>query len=180
VIGSAPLSKAKSAHVPRQRGHLPAGGGLGHAQFRGAAGEAALFGDAAEGPEGGEEVHAPMVHGHAGNATNAQRVAHRQVLDDLIASAIAAHGLAQLRRRLDTHEVGFSPIHDAADLFEDPQFRARQALVSVPDEELGPVRMSSSGSRSWAAFRGPAAWRTSASCCAASTRAGASWSRPRA
>jgi crotonobetainyl-CoA:carnitine CoA-transferase CaiB-like acyl-CoA transferase len=35
------------------------------------------------------------------------------------------------------NEVGFSPIYDIADVFADPQFQARQAIVSVPDGELG-------------------------------------------
>ena len=43
--------------------------------------------------------------------------------------------------RLHAHEVGFSPIYDASDIFADPQFIAREAIVSVPDEELGDVRM---------------------------------------
>jgi crotonobetainyl-CoA:carnitine CoA-transferase CaiB-like acyl-CoA transferase len=74
-------------------------------------------------------------------ATNEQRVRHRDELDAIVAAAIGALDLAQLRDRLDAHEVGFSPIYDAADVFADPQFKAREALVSVPDDELGPIRM---------------------------------------
>jgi crotonobetainyl-CoA:carnitine CoA-transferase CaiB-like acyl-CoA transferase len=46
-----------------------------------------------------------------------------------------------LRSRLHAHEVGFSPIYDAADIFADPHFIARNAIVSVADDELGEVRM---------------------------------------
>ena len=46
-----------------------------------------------------------------------------------------------MRTTLHAHEVGFSPIYDAADIFADPHFIARQTIVSVPDEELGDVRM---------------------------------------
>jgi crotonobetainyl-CoA:carnitine CoA-transferase CaiB-like acyl-CoA transferase len=74
-------------------------------------------------------------------ATNEVRVRHRDELDALVGGAIAQLDLAHLRQRLDSHEVGFSPIYDIADVFEDPQFRAREAIVSVPDDELGPVRM---------------------------------------
>lgn len=74
-------------------------------------------------------------------ATNALRVRHRDELDALIGSAIGAIDLQALRTRLDAHEVGFSPIYDAADIFADPHFAAREALVSVDDPELGPVRM---------------------------------------
>lgn len=74
-------------------------------------------------------------------ATNALRVRHRDELDALIGAAIGAIDLQALRTRLDAHEVGFSPIYDAADIFADPHFAAREALVSVDDPELGPVRM---------------------------------------
>ena len=33
------------------------------------------------------------------------------------------------------------PIYDAADIFADPHFIAREAIVRVADEELGEVRM---------------------------------------
>lgn len=74
-------------------------------------------------------------------ATNAQRVANREAIDGIVGSAIREMDMPELRRRLEAHEVGFSPIYDAADVFEDPQFRAREAIVSVPDPELGSVRM---------------------------------------
>jgi crotonobetainyl-CoA:carnitine CoA-transferase CaiB-like acyl-CoA transferase len=73
--------------------------------------------------------------------TNALRVRHRAEIDAIVGEAIAGLSLQELRERLDAHEVGFSPIYDAADIFADPQFQARQALVSVPDSELGAVRM---------------------------------------
>jgi crotonobetainyl-CoA:carnitine CoA-transferase CaiB-like acyl-CoA transferase len=73
--------------------------------------------------------------------TNADRVRNRDAIDEIVGGAIARLDLAELTKRLDAHEVGFSPIYDAADVFADPQFRAREAIVSVPDTELGQVRM---------------------------------------
>ena len=49
--------------------------------------------------------------------------------------------MERLRERIEAHEVGFSPINDIADVFADPQFVAREALVTVTDSELGAVRM---------------------------------------
>jgi crotonobetainyl-CoA:carnitine CoA-transferase CaiB-like acyl-CoA transferase len=74
-------------------------------------------------------------------ADNPSRVRNRDPLDDIVAGAIGALTLAELRARLEKHEVGFSPIYDAADVFADPQFIAREAIVRVPDTELGEVRM---------------------------------------
>src|SRR5215470_10106516 len=72
---------------------------------------------------------------------NPSRVRNRNVLDGIVGGAIARLTLAELRTRFETHEVGFSPIYDASDIFTDPHFIARQAIVSVPDEELGDIRM---------------------------------------
>lgn len=74
-------------------------------------------------------------------ATNPARVKNYLLLDEIVGAAIAQLTLAELRETLTRHEVGFSPIYDIADVFDDPQFRARQAIVSVPDSELGAVRM---------------------------------------
>ena len=74
-------------------------------------------------------------------ANNPARVANRDALDGRVAEAIAGFTLAELAQRLDLHEVGFSPIHDIADVFADPHLKAREAIVRVPDGELGEVRM---------------------------------------
>jgi crotonobetainyl-CoA:carnitine CoA-transferase CaiB-like acyl-CoA transferase len=72
---------------------------------------------------------------------NPARVAHRDDIDAIVAAAIERLTLAELGERLVAHEVGFSPIHDIADVFADPQMQAREAIVPVPDSELGEVRM---------------------------------------
>jgi len=74
-------------------------------------------------------------------ADNRSRVRHRDELDGIVARAIGELTMAELRERLETHEVGFSPICDVADVFADPHFAARQAIVRVPDSQLGEVRM---------------------------------------
>lgn len=74
-------------------------------------------------------------------ATNAQRVANRAAIDAVLSEAIANLDIIELGRRLESNQVGFSPINDVSDVFEDPQFRARGAIVSVPDSELGEVKM---------------------------------------
>ncbi|MEI6200976.1 MAG: CoA transferase [Enhydrobacter sp.] len=74
-------------------------------------------------------------------ATNPARVKNYLSLDEIVGAAIGKLTLAQLRETLTKHEVGFSPIYDIADVFDDPQFKAREAIVAVPDGELGSVRM---------------------------------------
>ena len=75
--------------------------------------------------------------------TNPDRVRNRESLDALVSAAIARHTLEELGALLDANAVGFSPIYDIADIFSDPHIAARQGIVAVEDEELGPVRMQS-------------------------------------
>jgi crotonobetainyl-CoA:carnitine CoA-transferase CaiB-like acyl-CoA transferase len=72
---------------------------------------------------------------------NPSRVKNFQAIDAIVSAAIARLTLQELRERMHAHEVGFSPIYDASDVFSDPHFIAREAIVTVPDEELGDVRM---------------------------------------
>ncbi|TMH87163.1 MAG: CoA transferase [Betaproteobacteria bacterium] len=72
---------------------------------------------------------------------NPSRVKNRDSLDEIVGAAIVRLTLAELGERLDAHKVGFSPIYDASDIFTDPQFAAREAIVTVPDAQLGEVRM---------------------------------------
>ena len=74
-------------------------------------------------------------------ASNPARVAHRDALDEIIAAEVAKHTIDALRAVLDDHEVGFSPVYTIEDVFADPQVAAREAIVTVDDDELGPVRM---------------------------------------
>ncbi len=74
-------------------------------------------------------------------ATNADRVGNRAALDEIISAEIAGRTLAELQPLFDRHEVGWSPIQSIAEVFADPHFQAREAIVSVEDAELGPVKM---------------------------------------
>jgi crotonobetainyl-CoA:carnitine CoA-transferase CaiB-like acyl-CoA transferase len=74
-------------------------------------------------------------------ATNPARVANYLALDEIVGAALGKLTLDQVRETFARHEVGFSPIYDIADVFDDPQIQAREAIVRVPDSELGSVRM---------------------------------------
>jgi crotonobetainyl-CoA:carnitine CoA-transferase CaiB-like acyl-CoA transferase len=72
---------------------------------------------------------------------NPLRVKNWRAIDAIVSQAISRLTLDELGARLLTHQVGFSPIYDASDIFADPHFIAREAIVTVPDHELGAVRM---------------------------------------
>ena len=73
--------------------------------------------------------------------SNPLRLANRDALDAIVAEEIAKRSISELRQLLDAHEVGFSPVYSIAEVFEDPQVQDRQAIVTVADDELGPVKM---------------------------------------
>ena len=43
--------------------------------------------------------------------------------------------------RLEAADVVAGPVYDVARIFADPQYAAREAIITVPDAELGAIRM---------------------------------------
>jgi crotonobetainyl-CoA:carnitine CoA-transferase CaiB-like acyl-CoA transferase len=74
-------------------------------------------------------------------ATHAARGENQTQLDELIAAWTKACTRAQLIALLDAHGVPCGPVNDAAEVANDPHFRARGAIIEVPDEVFGSVTM---------------------------------------
>jgi crotonobetainyl-CoA:carnitine CoA-transferase CaiB-like acyl-CoA transferase len=70
-------------------------------------------------------------------ATNPQRLVHLDEIDGTIARWFATHDYLALAAQLEAHGVPFSKIYSIADVLDDPHFRAREAIVRLPDPELG-------------------------------------------
>ena len=70
------------------------------------------------------------------------RSANHEALDDLIARWAARHPLAHLEKLLADAGVPATRIFTIADIFGDPHYRARGAIVEAPDEALGGVAMA--------------------------------------
>ncbi|MCW8087565.1 CaiB/BaiF CoA transferase family protein [Sabulicella glaciei] len=73
--------------------------------------------------------------------SNPERVRHRVALDAIVAKALATRDLSDWSETMDAHAVAFAPIYDIADVFADPHLAEREAIISVPDEQLGTLRM---------------------------------------
>ncbi len=73
--------------------------------------------------------------------TNPDRVRHRAALDASIGEAIGALDYPALAALLEKHGVAFAPVQNTADIFADAHMRARQAIIEVPDPELGTLAM---------------------------------------
>lgn len=70
-------------------------------------------------------------------ADNAQRVQHRELIDDAIREWTSRQDLATVVSVLEENAVPVGPIYDAADIVEDPHYAAREMLLTE-DVELEP------------------------------------------
>jgi crotonobetainyl-CoA:carnitine CoA-transferase CaiB-like acyl-CoA transferase len=71
--------------------------------------------------------------------TNPDRLRHVELLDELIAEWVASVDRDDALRVLEDADVPASPIYSVADIVQDPQYWAREMLLRVEDERLGPV-----------------------------------------
>lgn len=67
------------------------------------------------------------------------RSKNQAALEKIISDWTVANTLPDLRGMLDAADVPAMGINTVADIFEDVQFRERDMLLSVPDDELGTV-----------------------------------------
>ena len=73
---------------------------------------------------------------------NRIRLQNAAALDVYLNAAVAGFDLPELLRRFEDSDAAVAPVNDVAQVFDDPQFQARENIASVPDEELGgTVRM---------------------------------------
>ena len=70
------------------------------------------------------------------------RNANHEAIDDLIAGWTAQHALVHLERLLADAGVPATRVFTIADIFGDPHYRARGAIVAAADEDLGSVAMA--------------------------------------
>ena len=70
-----------------------------------------------------------------------QRVANRDAIDELVSDWTGAQEMDELVHRLNQAEVPCSPIYSIADIFKDPQYLAREALIEVEHPIAGRMKM---------------------------------------
>lgn len=73
--------------------------------------------------------------------TGSGRAEHADLLDRLVGGWIAQRDLEEVLRSFENALAAIAPTYDISQIFEDPQYRALGSIVSVPDPELGEVRM---------------------------------------
>lgn len=70
-------------------------------------------------------------------AENAIRVKHSDEINGIVANWIADRTADEVRVAFDAEQVAYSAIYDMREVFEDPQYIAREALIRVMDPDLG-------------------------------------------
>ena len=73
--------------------------------------------------------------------SHAARGRYQHELDEIIAAWTATKTLPELLRLMDEHGIPAGPVNDARAVAADPHFRAREAVLEVPDATLGSVTM---------------------------------------
>jgi crotonobetainyl-CoA:carnitine CoA-transferase CaiB-like acyl-CoA transferase len=70
------------------------------------------------------------------------RSANEELIEGIIAEWTARHDLEEIEAILRKGDVPASRIYDMGDIFRDAHYKAREMLVSVPDDELGSVTLA--------------------------------------
>lgn len=73
--------------------------------------------------------------------TNQDRFARRDELNDIFSQWFAKTDLAEVLETFEREKGTLAPIFSAEQFYEHEQFVAREAIVSVPDDDFGQVRM---------------------------------------
>jgi crotonobetainyl-CoA:carnitine CoA-transferase CaiB-like acyl-CoA transferase len=74
-------------------------------------------------------------------ATGAGRAEHADELDAAVAAWVGARTRAEVLEEFEKAQAAVAPIYDVADIMADPQLAALEAITTVDDPDLGPVRM---------------------------------------
>ncbi|BDG59468.1 CaiB/BaiF CoA transferase family protein [Caldinitratiruptor microaerophilus] len=74
-------------------------------------------------------------------STNARRVEHREEVDAIVSDWLGRRTWEEVKRTLDAAGVPVSLVYSIADIFDDPQYRARESIVTVDHPRFGRIAM---------------------------------------
>lgn len=73
--------------------------------------------------------------------SGSQRREHADELDAIVGGWIGEHTLEEVVSTFSKAEAALMPIYDVTDVMKDPQYEALQSIISVPDDDLGQLKM---------------------------------------
>ncbi|GAA4492994.1 CoA transferase [Actinoallomurus oryzae] len=71
----------------------------------------------------------------------AARSANSELVDGIVADWIAEQRLADVLEAFERAQAPIAPVYETDQIVRDPQYLARETVVSVPDADLGRIRM---------------------------------------
>ncbi|MEX0990882.1 MAG: CoA transferase [Actinomycetota bacterium] len=72
-------------------------------------------------------------------ATNSARLENVAELDGYIQEWMSQHNLAEVIEIFEREDAALAPVYDIAQIYEDPQYKARGTIIHIPDDELGDI-----------------------------------------
>lgn len=75
-------------------------------------------------------------------ATPQQRLTNGDEVDAIVTEWIENHSLAFVMARFTAFEVPIAPVYDIAQIMKDPHYQARETIIQLDDEDLGPMKMA--------------------------------------
>jgi crotonobetainyl-CoA:carnitine CoA-transferase CaiB-like acyl-CoA transferase len=72
-------------------------------------------------------------------ATSIERVKRRDEVNRMVAEWVGSQTLAQILAECEAGGVPCAKIYSIKDIFEDPQYKARENLMKIEDPRLGPL-----------------------------------------
>ncbi len=70
------------------------------------------------------------------------RVEHVEEVDGVVAGWIGKHDLKTVLDEFEKAEAAIGPAYSIDQIFDDPQYQAREDIIAVEDEDLGTIRMT--------------------------------------
>ena len=74
--------------------------------------------------------------------TPAGRVEFIDEVDGVVANWISQHNLNDVLEKFEEVEAAVGPVYNIAQIFEDPQYIARNDIINLNDEDLGKIKMT--------------------------------------
>jgi formyl-CoA transferase len=74
--------------------------------------------------------------------TPQDRLEHVDEIDAIMQDWFSEHTREEAIEKFRDVEAAIGPVYNVADIFEDPHFNARDALIDVEDDELGEITMT--------------------------------------
>jgi len=70
---------------------------------------------------------------------NQSRLRHLDEIDQIISQWCGSKNFEQLALVLNQNDVPFTKVYDISDVYDDPHFKDRKAIIRLPDEDLGSI-----------------------------------------